>query len=204
MASRTFKKNKKTKHGRTRRQRQRRRQMRGGIGFFDGISMDFLKPTVYNAEYCQKQTDKCTANIKPDSVSSAADSVSSATDSSSSNFFETPTILKNIFGTPDSTVSVDDGYPVAASPALVANGSSLAPAEYGSSLAPAAYGSFLAPAEYGSFPAPAACGSSLAPLVVSGYAPVLLAVYEHALPVLFLSSLAPLAAALAAFPAPAV
>ena len=92
MASRTLKKNKRAKHIRTRRQRHRRRQMRGGD------FLDIFKPTVKDAAYCQKQFDECTANIKP-------------ADSGSSDFFETPSFLKNLFGTKDSTASasVEEG-----------------------------------------------------------------------------------------------
>ena len=122
MASRTLKKNKRTKHGRTRRQRQRRRQMRGG----EMKWLDIFKPTVKDAAYCQKQFDECNANIKPQSDSAE----------SSSDFFKTPTFIKDIFGTKDSTASVDDKggefemqeLPVAAAPALVADETALADA----------------------------------------------------------------------------
>jgi hypothetical protein len=97
MASRTsLKKNKRTKHGRTRRQRHRRRQMRGGD------FLDIFKPTVKDAAYCQKQFDECKANIKPDS-DSAADA-----DSGSSDFFKTPTFISNLFESKDSTGSVEE------------------------------------------------------------------------------------------------
>ena len=76
MARISLKKNKRTKHGRTRRQRQRRRQMRGGD------FLDYFKPTVKDAAYCQKQFDECNANIKPQSDSAE----------SSSDFFKTPNI----------------------------------------------------------------------------------------------------------------
>ena len=102
MASRTLKKNKRAKYGRTR--RQRRRQMRGGDLF------DFFKPTVETNETCKKKYDKCL-----DKVAGKEDN----------NFFKLPTL--NFFGSSDSaatTVKGDEGggefemeeYPVAAAP----------------------------------------------------------------------------------------
>ena len=104
MASRTLKKNKRAKYGRTRRQRQRRRQMSGGDLF------DFFKPTVETNETCKKKYDKCL-----DKVAGKEDN----------NFFKLPTL--NFFGSSDSaatTVKGDEGggefemeeYPVAAAP----------------------------------------------------------------------------------------
>jgi hypothetical protein len=88
--------------------------------------LDIFKPTVKDAAYCQKQFDECNANIKPQSDSAE----------SSSDFFKTPTFIKDIFGTKDSTASVDDKggefemqeLPVAAAPALVADETALADA----------------------------------------------------------------------------
>ena len=105
MARLSLKKNKRTKHGRTRRQRQRRRQMRGGD------FLDYFKPTVKDAAYCQAEFDKCNASINPDSEDSIY-----------------PSFLTNLFGTKkDSTTSnevegEDQGiemqeYPVASPPA---------------------------------------------------------------------------------------
>ena len=86
MAPRTLKKNKRTKHSRTRRQRQRRRQMRGGA------FLDYFKPTVKDAAYCQAEFDKCNASINPDSDGSSI----------------YPSFLTNLFGTKkDSTTSND-------------------------------------------------------------------------------------------------
>jgi hypothetical protein len=104
MASRTLKKNKRAKYGRTRRQRQRRHQMSGGDLF------DFFKPTVETNETCKKKYDKCL-----DKVAGKEDN----------NFFKLPTL--NFFGSSDSaatTVKGDEGggefemeeYPVAAAP----------------------------------------------------------------------------------------
>ena len=87
MASRTLKKNKRAKYGRTR--RQRRRQMRGGDLF------DFFKPTVETNETCKKKYDKCL-----DKVAGKEDN----------NFFKLPTL--NFFGSSDSaatTVKGDEG-----------------------------------------------------------------------------------------------
>ena len=104
MAPRTLKKNKRTKHSRTRRQRQRRRQMRGGA------FLDYFKPTVKDAAYCQAEFDKCNASINPDS--------------DDSSFFKTPAFITNFFDTKkDSTNEVEgegiemQEYPVAAPPA---------------------------------------------------------------------------------------
>jgi len=97
MASRTsLKKNKRTKHGRTRRQRHRRRQMRGGD------FLDFFKPTKKDEAYCQKQFDECKANIKPESDSTAD------ADSGSSDFFKTPTFISTLFESKDSTGSGEE------------------------------------------------------------------------------------------------
>jgi hypothetical protein len=86
MARISLKKNKKTKYSRTRRQRQRRRQMRGGD------FLDYFKPTVKDAAYCQAEFDKCNASINPDSDGSSI----------------YPSFLTNLFGTKkDSTTSND-------------------------------------------------------------------------------------------------
>jgi len=87
MATRiSLKKNKRTKHGRTRRQRQRRRQMRGGD------FLDYFKPTVKDAAYCQAEFEKCNASINPDSDGSSI----------------YPSFLTNLFGKKkDSTNEVE-------------------------------------------------------------------------------------------------
>ena len=53
MASRTLKKNKRTKQRRSRTRRQRRRQMRGGA------FLDYFTPTVETNDTCKEKYDKC-------------------------------------------------------------------------------------------------------------------------------------------------
>ena len=99
MASRTLKKNKRTKQRRSRTRRQRRRQMRGGD------FLDFFKPTVETNDTCKEKYDKC------------LDKVAGKEDNNS--FFKIPTF--NLFGSSD-TEKEDEGielqeYPVTAVPA---------------------------------------------------------------------------------------
>ena len=99
MASRTLKKNKRTKQRRSRTRRQRRRQMRGGD------FLDYFKPTVETNDTCKEKYDKC------------LDKVAGKEDNNS--FFKLPTF--NLFGSND-TEKEDEGielqeYPVAAVPA---------------------------------------------------------------------------------------
>ena len=79
MASRTLKKNKRTKQRRSRTRRQRRRQMRGGD------FLDFFKPTVETNDTCKEKYDKC------------LDKVAGKEDNNS--FFKLPTF--NLFGSND-------------------------------------------------------------------------------------------------------
>lgn len=100
MASRTLKKNKRTKQRRSRTRRQRRRQMRGGD------FLDFFKPTVETNDTCKEKYDKC------------LDKVAGKEDNNS--FFKIPTF--NLFGSSDTEKEDEEGielqeYPVAAVPA---------------------------------------------------------------------------------------
>ena len=100
MASRTLKKNKRTKQRRSRTRRQRRRQMRGGD------FLDYFKPTVETNDTCKEKYDKC------------LDKVAGKEDNNS--FFKLPTF--NLFGSSDTEKEDDEGielqeYPVAAVPA---------------------------------------------------------------------------------------
>ena len=101
MASRTLKKNKRTKQRRSRTRRQRRRQMRGGD------FLDYFKPTVETNDTCKEKYDKC------------LDKVAGKEDNNS--FFKIPTF--NLFGSSDTEKEKEDEgfemqeYPVAAVPA---------------------------------------------------------------------------------------
>ena len=102
MASRTLKKNKRTKQRRSRTRRQRRRQMRGGD------FLDYFKPTVETNDTCKEKYDKC------------LDKVSGKEDNNS--FFKLPTF--NLFGSSDTEKEKEDEgfemqeYPVPAAPVV--------------------------------------------------------------------------------------